>query len=324
MAPQLHPFFEDQVLSAEIITDMPEEEYHASSGYGPDLWITRSQLCCYIESPGGWRLRYKEKHPLAQRAQSSKSMDLGSMLDVLITEGQEAYDSHYVQPASYDPPPGIITPSGAVSKAKASIELIEKACAEGIIWTGVPATLKAAQERLPAGVVFRNEAMHELVEFLRDQIMGHAFAHQIVSRSSGKQTTIRMILRNGLQIQVRMDLWCQVYGMAADLKTTAKHPGQFLRACEDYGYAEQAWLYSQACLAAGLPLTKPFLFLVQQTQFPFETDVKELPEDYVSFAGARIIKAITDIADGYSPPMAIAPTIPHMPLWLLHKIDGDA
>ena len=38
-------------MSIQLLLDLSEDDYHSSSGMGPDQWLTRSMVCKYIESP---------------------------------------------------------------------------------------------------------------------------------------------------------------------------------------------------------------------------------------------------------------------------------
>lgn len=306
------------------IVDIPEAQYHAETGLGDGLWLTRSMICDRIASARGFRLRHVEKHPLAQRKPQSKAMELGSMFDVLVTEGQEAYDAAYPEPPEAVPTPAQWrTSSGAISKRVDVLHEIEEYCAMRIVVDGVPATYRAWEAGLPDGCVgARDEAMHDQVVALRALMMQNPLARRIVEASQ-RQVSIRATLACGLRVQVRMDFWCERFGLAGDLKTTRKDRRGFLSSCIDYGYHIQAWLYTQIAMAAGLDVRMPFVFVCQQTAMPLDTYVVQLDDEVLAWAGRQTCSALQAIADDTGEAPQTSTYIPSRPMWLEQLMDQE-
>ena len=81
-------------MEPQVIYDMPEAEYHASSGIGEGQYITRSMVKCFEESPRGFYERYIAKHPQAQ-FKGSASTAFGSLVEALII-GEDWEEMFYI------------------------------------------------------------------------------------------------------------------------------------------------------------------------------------------------------------------------------------
>lgn len=72
-----------------------------------------------------------------------------------------------------------------------------------------------------------------------------------------------------------------------DLKTTSHSWDRLFLSARDYGYAEQAWLYTEGAKAIGYDdFRMPFVFV--QTVAPYGCRVRYLPEQMVEQAGQRL------------------------------------
>lgn len=79
-----------------------------------------------------------------------------------------------------------------------------------------------------------------------------------------------------------------------DLKTTSAPWDRLFRSALDYGYAEQAWLYTEGAKAIGYSeFRMPFVFV--QTMPPFGCRVFYLPTEVVQEAGQRLIGVMEDV-----------------------------
>lgn len=316
------------VESAEVIHDMPEADYHASSGFGPDLWLTRSIIADHVASPGGWNLRYVKRDELAQRKGATAAMDLGTMFDILLTEGQEAYDRRVVEPKATPPPQGVITPSGGVSTSKLAKEAIAQACRSGTVWEGVPATYRAWQDRLPADCLERKPDEHAKVLYMRERLLSNPLASALVGASDSNQLVIRATLKNGLRLQCRLDFWLDGIGLPADLKTTCAEEDGFHRHAKDRGYYLQAWFYTVMAQAAGLNVRHDMSFVCQMNCYPWDSYVAQLwneatgeKVEYKAKAGGLFMSALDAIANDKQPAPQKSPRVLRTPLWLLHWIE---
>lgn len=83
------------------------------------------------------------------------------------------------------------------------------------------------------------------------------------------------------------DLWW-------DLKTTSHPWDRIYRSAIDYGYAEQAWLYTEGAKAIGYgDFRMPFVFV--QTMAPYRVRVFHLPTEMVEAAGQRMLNVMEEV-----------------------------
>lgn len=79
-----------------------------------------------------------------------------------------------------------------------------------------------------------------------------------------------------------------------DLKTTSSTWDRVYRSVLDYGYAEQAWLYTEGAKAIGYAdFRMPFVFV--QTMAPYSCRAYYLPEELVAEAGRQLISVMEEV-----------------------------
>jgi len=79
-----------------------------------------------------------------------------------------------------------------------------------------------------------------------------------------------------------------------DLKTTSSQWDRLFRSVMDYGYAEQAWLYTEGAMALGYERFRmPFVYV--QTMPPYCCRVYTLPESLVESAGQRLVSIMEEV-----------------------------
>lgn len=312
------------IRSIEIV-DIQEHQYHAETGHGPDMWLTRSMLFDYIVSPHGYYLRHVERHPEAKRDGQSKSMQLGTYFDVLVTEGLTEANRRFVSPP-YEYEGDIdhwFTPSGKISTKASVVKEIEKAIEHGAVYRSVPQTVKAWAEGLPVGVEARDDFVWDKARYMESMLFENPLASRILKTSTGMQTTIRAVLENGLRFQCRIDVYSEQLGIVADLKTTNKTKDRFLKSAVQYGYHIQDYLYGELAKKAGLEVRHPFLFLCQMNCYPWESYVLQLPEEVHDWAELQTNRAIDGIASGTYGEYQSKAYIPYTEYWLLNLIDQE-
>lgn len=202
------------------------------------------------------------------------------------------------------------------------MELINEAVRSGVVWRGVPATIKAWT--VPDECIVRSDATHDKAMWLRSVLFNNSLAKAICTASDPGQKVVRATLKSGLRLQCRLDFWLGARGIAGDLKTSNVGPDSFLKKAITYGYDVQSWLYTQLCLAAGLEVSQRFVFVVQQTVYPFASYVIELPEEMDNWIAAKTLNAIMDIETLEPLQSQTSAIVPHMPLWMLHLIEEGA
>jgi hypothetical protein len=270
-----------------LITDMSESDYHASSGIGPDKWVTRSVLRDYLESPSGCYLRHVVKEPLAQFNGNSGTA-FGTVLEAL-SEGQPIESVAIVRPAG--------------------IDLRTKA---GKAWQ------EEQHANIAAGMPMVGEDEIRKAKLLIERMRAHPICRYCFDTATDRQVVVRWTdSETGLRLQVRIDL-VRRERFLADLKTGIKEPAAFVSSADLYGYDLQAAMYSRGWdLATGEGL--PFCFPYAQTSYPFETAVIQLPDQITDNADVRLRRAIEGIAAGQWGEEQDKPMVPEVPWWWTSK-----
>jgi hypothetical protein len=124
-----------------------------------------------------------------------------------------------------------------------------------------------------------------------DSMLGCDAVHTLISETNETQVSV-FFEAYGHRLKVRPDactptLWW-------DLKTTSQQWDRLFRSVLDYGYAEQAWLYTEGAKAVGYePFRMPFVFV--QTMPPYGCRCFYLPNDLVEEAGQRLISCMEEV-----------------------------
>ena len=238
-------------MKPEILYELPEAEYHATSGMGDDQYITRSMLKTYIADKPLFKLRYIDRLPYAQVKQS-KAMALGVYIEDALLNG--------------DADKWTTTPAQCWSKNKG--ELVK--------WNMQGGQFVVDDEGLPTEQTTKQWAVDhpnivtledsQRVDFIRERFnetaMGRYWINNV--QKSIKQPTIRWVdEETGLRLQVRLD--CLLEGAyISDLKTSSRPIEKFSDVAHEYGYHHQHSMYQDAYeIATGEKL--PFFFNVAET-----------------------------------------------------------
>jgi hypothetical protein len=113
-----------------------------------------------------------------------------------------------------------------------------------------------------------------------------------------------------------------------DLKTTSHTWDRIANSVMDYGYAEQAWLYTEGAKSIGYSdFRMPFVFV--QTVAPYGCRVYTLPEELVERAGQRLVGTMEEVrlrrsTGSYMPVDANEITELAMPAWAMRKEEAVA
>ena len=282
-----------------IITDMSEADYHASTGLGEGKWITRSMLACMAESPRGFRLRYVNRHHWAQQGDTD-CMDLGSLYESFLCYGRLP-DGVHVRPATYKNDKDETKP-----------------------WNANANVCKAwlAEHPNNVGSSLVNEAIR-LAELTKEHAMCQAI---ITAGTHDEQTVIRWVdEETGLRLQVRLDL--DIPGrLLGDIKTgakdTVKDPAAFSDSARRFAYDVQAALYSDAWkIATGEELN--FLFVYQQTAFPFSTSCLQLNPKQIAHGRKLYRQALKAIAaEQWELEQQDATTVSEIKPWVFYEMES--
>lgn len=269
-------------LPAKVV-GMSNADYHAERKFDG-----RSFLCAVMQHGGEVQLWMDQGKSLFA---GSAATATGSEWDEIVTgilEGR-SFDSLVVVP-----PDDVLGANGSRS-TKAYREW-------AATQTAVCVTAdKLAQYRCMYDGMRFNEACASLMEATigtQWSVFFEAFGHRLKVRPDG----------------VTSDLWW-------DLKTTSAQWPDVFRSCMKYGYAEQAWLYTQGAKALGYGDFKfPFVFV--QTIPPYRTRVRTLPDALVEAAGQRLVSVMEEvrlrrITGAYEPADAGDITELQFPAWAL-------
>ena len=244
---------------------IPEDQYHRETGLGEGLYVTRSMLLDYQESPRGFYLRHVLRHPLAKKTWNT-GMGLGTIVDLMLSG--EA-DRVIAVPDEH------LTPSGNLSTKKATLAWLE--------------------ERDAAGEAPADPATLHLAELLCEESRRHPICMRLIERTTHQQVTLRwQDEETGLWLQTRPDRLAD--GLCwADDKTTRKPLRSFMTAVDEYGYDLQQVMAMDGAAALGLPAL-PFVFLAMQTSYPFDVGVLRLEPRVIENAYGRYRAALKGIA----------------------------
>jgi hypothetical protein len=124
-----------------------------------------------------------------------------------------------------------------------------------------------------------------------DNLLGNEASYELIKETTETQVSVFFDL-DGHLLKVRPDACTPTRWW--DLKTTSQPWDRLFRSVMDYGYAEQAWLYTEGAKAIGYePFRMPFVFV--QTAPPYRVRVRTIPEQMVEQAGQRLISVMEQV-----------------------------
>jgi hypothetical protein len=124
-----------------------------------------------------------------------------------------------------------------------------------------------------------------------DSLNGNEAAYSLMQQTVRTQRSVFFEAYNH-KLKVRPD--AETEHLWWDLKTTSSQWDRLFRSVMDYGYAEQAWLYTEGAMALGYERFRmPFVFV--QTMPPYTCRVFTLPDSLVESAGQRLISTMEEV-----------------------------
>jgi hypothetical protein len=124
-----------------------------------------------------------------------------------------------------------------------------------------------------------------------DSLMGCESAYLLMQQTVRTQRSV-FFEAYGHKLKVRPD--AETEHLWWDLKTTSSQWDRLFRSVMDYGYAEQAWLYTEGAMALGYGRFRmPFVFV--QTMPPYACRVFTLPDSLVESAGQRLVSIMEEV-----------------------------
>jgi hypothetical protein len=140
------------------------------------------------------------------------------------------------------------------------------------------------------GVVVTSDKRWQYQKML-DSMRGNDAVSQLMERTINVQRSVFFEAFDH-KLKVRPD--AETPELWWDLKTTSATWDRVYRSVLEYGYAEQAWLYTEGAKAIGYPdFRMPFVFV--QTMAPYSCRAYYLPEELVAEAGRQLISVMEEV-----------------------------
>jgi hypothetical protein len=286
---------------AEIIYDMPEEQYHAETGLGEGLWVTRSMVHMAIKSMHRFWLTHVIKHPVILRKIQEKKeathFRFGSFLEAYING---TFAERYAKELPCPPYEG----KGA--KARREEWKVANAAHMGsrLGYTDSHLELAALCVR----------SLEEMTP-LRVKNAREGGIHEAVARWHDEET--------GLPMQVRFDTILDK--TILDWKHTSKSLHKFHSSADDYGYITQEVMYSDGFNAVTGSPPDRFLFPVMGVgeASNYEADIIELQRSAVEIVASQYRAAIRNIANEQWHTAKTTATVADVPAYWYHANDKE-
>ncbi len=215
-------------MKNELITDLPFAEYLKLPA------LSKSLLVEILRSPA--HLQHRKATPI----QVTVAMQFGSAVDCLVTDGQAAFDAHY-----------IVRPEGIDLRTKA-----------GKAW------------KAEAG---GREIVSQKVIDCAHAVMEYGPAAKLMGQSVAQSSYVWLDEETGTWIKNRPDFHIQSLRALADLKTTDDADADaFGRKAVNLRYAWQAAMYLDGATAVTGKVHDRFFFIVAEREPPHRVEVYEL------------------------------------------------
>jgi len=268
--------------SAQIIYDMPEAEYHQSSGVGEGKFITRSMIVDMINDAPSFFQKHIVKHPLMQ-FDGNDGTRFGNYFESYLLDRDV---SQYV-----------VKPTQCWSKSKSAVVDWNLRGSQFVLdASGEPTSVdtKTWESMNPNTV---DEEQVELAKFMEVRFGETALGKWWVNKipESKKQVVVRWTDETtGLNLQIRLDNYLEG-AFACDLKSTASKLEKFSDTAHRYGYHVQDAMYSDGIeLIEGKKI--PFLFAVGETADLKRARIVTLHPVQVDYARKAYKTALAKIA----------------------------
>jgi hypothetical protein len=274
-----------------IIYDMPESEYHASSGFGPDKWVTRSVLKSYEDSPSLCRLQL-DGEPFAQ-VKFNTGMGFGNLMEAMLCfpDRLEINEKH------------------KTTGGKAYGEWAETISMGG----GVPCV----------------RSDYNLAEFLVARMYESAFGKWFMQKLADGACKFQVVFRweeRGVRCQSMVDALVDDC-LPVDIKTGRNPWRKFPTTAHDYGYDIQDVHYVIGLVKNGITLpnitdTDPYgymPFAYWSTTRPFEARIIRLPAEQRDNASIRRARVLENLSENYWEPqdaLIDKPLCPELPAYI--------
>jgi len=304
-------------LTNELIEDMPEQDYHDSTGVGPGKFRTRSMVQCYMADRPLYKHRFIDQHPAAQ-IKKNDGMRFGEYVEDCILDGDVS---------AYVKQPDKCWSNSKNCEVDWNLRSGQHVIHESGTVTGV--TTKEWADKNPKIIDSEQELLAEflILRFMETRI-GKWWMDTIPE--SKKQVVLRWADPDtGLPMQARIDnLYASPKDARAyqcDLKSTASSLDKWNGICKAYGYDLQNVIYSDGytCVTGK---TIPFFNAVGETGGLKRARIMNIPQmqrDHVRKkyrAALAGIKAENYLADDHD---STSPQINDPKAWELYEYESE-
>jgi hypothetical protein len=130
------------------------------------------------------------------------------------------------------------------------------------------------------------EQSKEAYRFMYDNMRGNAYVNRLLNETTDTQAVVLFEV-GGHKLRVRPDGRCP--HLWWDLKTTSTRDCDSLfYSVRDFGYDDQAWLYTEAAMQTGVEEWFRYPFVFVMTEPPYSCRAFHLPDRMVQEAGFRL------------------------------------
>lgn len=295
-------------MKPEILYDLPEELYFASTGTGADQWITRSMITDYVDDPASFYLKYIVRHPL-MTFDGNNGTRFGTYFENYLLDRDVS---------KYTTKPRMCLSAKGI-EVKWNLHKGQK-----VIDGGGQTTIQWEDEH----EFIVSEADEQLAKFMEFRFSETALGKYWIKNipKSKKQVTVRwQDEETGARMQIRLDNYLEDV-FACDLKSTAKPYEKFSDTADNYGYNYQHAIYSDG-LEAVTGKRIPFFFAVAESTGLKRARILQLHPTQVEYAQRTYKKALKGIlaqdyhTKGFDSQEA---EMCDLPVWLLYKYENES
>lgn len=296
--------------------EIPTEDYHAASGIGEGLYVTRSILRDWIDDPPGCYDRHVRRLEIAQQSETD-ALRFGRLFDSYCFEGVREPPSTWVKP----PRDYVGEKAMLVGEAKKKGYGPDNLPRNGrwdaekkrvMVSYSAPWDWKAGacqrwkREQIEAGNHIASKSdwdqwplMHFMYEKMRDTVQGRAFLDALDAGQLECGSVVRWTCRHsGLPMQAQFDAYWPAMELLIDGKTFGLGDfDKFNDEAEKKGYHMQDAIYTEAATQAEIPV-RGFLFAVWQKVYPFRARMRILPRQLRIWGEDDYMRAAIGIAKG--------------------------
>jgi len=295
-------------MKPELILDMTEKEYHASSGIGKDKFVTRSMLGLMDKDPPMFKYRYIDNDPFCQ-IEDSEPMKFGRYVEqYLFGDDLSNWSTR---------------PEKCWSRNKK----------EWVDWNNGAGRFVSPYCTIPTSVwtaehpdIIKDEEV-QIAEFMKKRFeetaLGKFWIEQLPKAQ--KQAVCRWKDKDtGINCQIRID--AVIPGsLITDLKSSGSPLEKFTTSALAYDYHTQHAMYQDG-YAEVVGEVLPFAFAIGEVKGLKRARIRTLPPLMVDHGRLAYKRALKRLEDGDYSPYDANETTPQeceLPAYLLYQLEGE-